>query len=141
MPYIRVVSKATATNPVARAVARQKLHSKLLEEKIRVYLLTDKDDYKSVLSDVVLTLEPMIMAACIEISVSFAKLGPSVVVMRAGRDACVDAVGRDTYEGTQAAVICAALDAAEFVNPRVSPLSMQKALYELTGAGPHASQG
>lgn len=132
MTYIRVVTKNAATNPIARAVARQQLKKYLLDTKIALFMLAPGEEYKERLEGIVSTLEPMIMASCIEVSERFADLKAPILSMRAGRDVCVKLLTEGTYDPTQAPVICNALDAAEEVNPKVSPLSMQKALHELS---------
>lgn len=135
MTYIRVVTKNAATNPIARAVARQKLRSLLLTPKIALYMMTPGDDYQERLEAIVATLEPMIVAACIETTDRGTKLEALIRTMQTGRDACVQLLNAGVYDPTQARVICDALDAAEEVNPRINPGAMQKALYELCAGG------
>ena len=136
MTYIRVVSRDAAINPIARAVARQQLRRYLLDAKIALYLMTPTDEYQERLDGIVSTLEPMIMAACIEIAENFTDLGAPLRTMRAGRDVCVELLRAGAYDPSKAPVICNALDAAEEVNPKIKPHSMQKALYELSPKQP-----
>ena len=135
MTYIRVVTKNAATNPIARAVARQKLKSLLLTSKISLYMTTAGEEYQERLDAIVATLEPMIVAACIETADRGTKLEGPINTMRKGRDACVQLLTAGPYDPTQARVICDALDAAEEVNPKVNPEAMQKALYKLYAGG------
>lgn len=135
MTYIRVVTKNAATNPIARAVARQKLRSLLLTSKISLYMMTPEDEYQERLGAIVATLGPMIVAACIETTDRGTKLEELIRTMQTGRDACVQLLTAGTYDPTQARVICDALDAAEEVNPRVNPEAMQKALYSMYAGG------
>jgi len=135
MTYIRVVTKNTATNPIARAVAQQKLKAVLCTAKISLYMMTSEDDYQERLDAVVATLEPMIVAACFEVSDRGTRLEEPIRTMRTGRDICVQLLTAGAYDPTQARAICDALDAAEAVNPRINPRAMQKALYELYSGG------
>jgi hypothetical protein len=135
MTYIRVVTKNAATNPIARAVARQKLKSLLLTSKISLYMMTPEDEYRERLEAIGATLEPMIVAARIETTDRGTKLEELIQTMQAGKDVCVQLLTAGTYDPMQARVICDALDAAEEVNPRVNPEAMQKALYSMYASG------
>lgn len=52
----RVVTGNTARNPVARAIARQKVHDRLMAAKLRIYLLGKGEDASDFLHGVMASL-------------------------------------------------------------------------------------
>jgi len=64
--YIRSVPKNVATNPIARAVARQKLRHKIVDQKIALYLMEDGDDCVELMEGLGTTLAIIGMAAEME---------------------------------------------------------------------------
>ena len=124
--YIKVVSKAVATNPIARAVARQKLRHKIVDQKIALYLMEEGDDCGELLEGLGTTLAIIGMAAEME-----PKILPDdqrLRVLRGGLSACQQLIKSGKFEKAQTVSICRALDEAEGLNVWISPISIQKAV-------------
>lgn len=124
--YIKVVSKAVATNPIARAVARQKLRHKIVDQKIALYLMEEGDDCGELLEGLGTTLAIIGMAAEME-----PKILPDdkrLRILRGGLSACQQLIKSGKFEKGQIISICRALDEAEGLNVWISPAAIQKAI-------------
>ena len=60
---LRVVKGPTANNPVARAIAKAKVHKALLHAKLRIYTLADGVDDSAYLSGTLMCMQVVGMAA------------------------------------------------------------------------------
>lgn len=124
--YIRSVPKNVATNPIARAVARQKLRHKLVDQKIALYLMNDGDDCVELLEGLGTTLAIIGMAAEME-----PKIQPDdqrLRILRGGLSACQQLIKSGKFDKSQTVSICRALDEAEGLNVWISAASIQKAI-------------
>lgn len=124
--YIKVVSKAVATNPIARAVARQKLRHKIVDQKIALYLMNDGDDCVELLEGLGTTLAIIGMAAEME-----PKILPDdqrLRILRGGLSACQQLIKSGKFDKSQTVSICRALDEAEGLNVWLSAAAIQKAI-------------
>jgi len=124
--YIRSVPKNVATNPIARAVARQKLRHKIVDQKIALYLMNDGDDCVELLEGLGTTLAIIGMAAEME-----PKILPDdqrLRILRGGLSACGQLIKSGKFEKAQTVSICRALDEAEGLNVWLSAAAIQKAI-------------
>jgi len=124
--YIRSVPKNVATNPIARAVARQKLRHKIVDQMIALYLMRDGDDCVELLEGLGLTLSIIGMAAEME-----PKILPDdqrLRILRGGLSACQQLIRSGKFEKVQTVSISRALAEAESLNVWLSPTSIQKAV-------------
>ena len=134
--YIRSVSKHVAINPIARAIARQKLKNTLVDKKIRLYVLEDGEECFDVIDGLNRTLSLIIDAATIDMSERFSGLGSKVRSMREGQEACVKILETGKYDLEKTNVICEALDVAEETNAKIHPQSIQKAVQRCQDLAP-----
>ena len=124
--YIKVVSKAVATNPIARAVARQKLKQKLVDQKIALYMKDDGEDCVELMEGLGTTLAIIGMAASLEPKIK--QDDKRLSVLRGGLSACQQLLLSGKFDKSQTVSICRALDEAESLNFWLSPTSIQKAV-------------
>lgn len=124
--YIRSVPKNVATNPIARAVARQKLRHKIVDQKIALYLMEVGDDCGELLEGLETTLAIIGMAAEME-----PKILPDdqrLRILRRGLSACQQMIKSGKCVKGQIISICRALDEAEGLNVWISAAAIQKAI-------------
>lgn len=122
MTPVRMVRQHVARNPVARAVARQKLHAALVDQKIRLYLLEAGEPCAEFMEGLGLTLVT-IGIACEKQKIT----NPSVSVLRGGLSACQQLMLADRYDPTQTVAIDLALQAAESLNKQLTADSIRQA--------------
>lgn len=129
MRFITKVRKNTGMNPVARAVAQQKLKEVLLGQKIYLYMMHDGDECREVMEALGSTIGLIGYAA------NISDLdGPELNVLRGGLSACQQLLTAGVYDTLHTPSIAMALDAAEKLNRKVSAENMNRAIhaYNLT---------
>lgn len=131
MKFLQRVSKQTAQNPVARAVARDQLHKMLNDQGLRLYLKA-KGDTCAELANGLGSCLTMVYAACVLDHNNIDLDGPQVRILRGGISTCQQLAASDKYDPTCAVAIDMALDCAESLNRQVSPLAMTMAWRELS---------
>lgn len=112
-------------NPVARAVARAKLHQTIVSQKIKLYLMNEGEDCGEVCEGIGMTLAVLGYAAEID-----PKIGPhdsTVRILRGGLSACQSMLLTGKWAKINTVAIDVALDAAEVINQQVSPDCINKA--------------
>ena len=123
--YIRSVTKNTASNPIARAVARQKLRLEIVDQKIALYMTNQGEDRTDLWEAIGTTLALVGAASELE-----PKIGPDdqrVKILRGGLSACQQLIKSGRFDKSQTVSICRALDEAESLNVWISPSAIQKA--------------
>lgn len=133
MKFINRVSKQTAQNPVARAVARDQLHKMLNDQRLRLYLKA-KGDACAELANGLGSCLTMVYAACVLDRNNIDLDGPQVRILRGGISTCQQLASTDKYEPQCAVAIDMALECAESLNKQVSPLAMTMAWCEFSKA-------
>jgi len=126
---IKVVSKNTAKNPVARAVARAKLHSTLMTQKIALYMMDKGSKCAELMEGLSTTL------AVIGYAFEWQhrkgseadRNTPEIRVLRGGLSACHMMMDTDYYDPLNTVAIANALDAAESINKKLEADSIQRA--------------
>lgn len=126
-PYHRTVSKNAANNMVARAYARQELEQALVEAKIKLYMMELGDNCAELIGGLNTTLEMLIIAGGITKNPS-AEFSTWLRIMRGGQSACVQLLNARRYDPLHTTSICTALDAAEKLNKKLAPATLQRAL-------------
>ena len=124
---VRKVSQHTARNPVARAVARQKLHAALVDQRIRLYLLAKGESCDEFMEGLGLTL------ATVGVACDIQKIThPVVKVLRGGLSACQQLMLANSYDPMQTVAIDLALQAAESLNKQLTADSIHEAWLRVT---------
>jgi hypothetical protein len=114
--------KQAGMNPVARAVAREKLKNALRDQKIALYMLTPGERCAELLAGVSGTLTIVLSAAQID------KLtGPDMAVLKGGLNACLRVMLADSYDTSQTVAIVTGLDKAMLLAGKVRPESVDQA--------------
>jgi len=116
---VKYVSKNTALNPVARAVAQKKLAGELLNRKLKLYMMQDGESCFQLLENVALMLAVVGVASELDPKIGGEDVG--VRILRGGMSACQALINTDKWDSTQAVAIERALEEAEALNKRVHP--------------------
>lgn len=116
---VRYVSKNTALNPVARAMAQKKLSDALLSHKIKLYMMQDGESCFQLLEGLSLMLATIGVASELDPKIGGEDVG--VRILRGGMSACQALITTDKWDSTQAVAIERALDEAQALNKRVHP--------------------
>lgn len=117
MYHRRVSGRHVGANPVAQAIAKAKLHSAILDQQLRIYLMEDGEPCAELCEGVGMTL------AVVGYASELSGLGdtPQNRVLRGGLSACQQMLLADKWNGTNATAVSNALDAAEQLNRQVRP--------------------
>lgn len=121
------VSRDAGKNPVAQAVARERLRKALLDQKIALYLLKDGEPCADLLGGVAGTMQVVQLACQLEGSA-----GPALGVLKGGLNACVQVMLADAYDTTQTTAIVQGLEKAQLLAAQVKPSSINQAWQEMS---------
>lgn len=119
------VKKHTGMNPVARAIARQKLKEALTAQKIQLYLLEEGAACAGVCFMIAQMLSALIEAA--ELDKAVGTDSSDVRIMRGAISACEQMMETDRFARINIVSLDKGLDAAFALNMRVSPEAFNRA--------------
>lgn len=102
------VSRNTGKNPVAQAVARERLRKALIDQRIALLMLQDGEPCADLLGGVAGTMQ-VVQLACQVDNIT----GPEVNVLKGGLNACVQVMLADRYDTLQTTAILQGLDKAQ----------------------------
>jgi len=122
---VKYVSKNTALNPVARAMAQKKLADDLTTRKIKLYMMEDGEPCADLLENLALMLATIGVASEMDPDIGGADVG--VRILRGGMSACQALIKTDKWDSAQAVPIERALDEAQVLNRRVHPVYISRA--------------
>jgi hypothetical protein len=122
---VKYVSKNTALNPVARAMAQKKLADDLTTRKIRLYMMQDGEPCAAPLEELALMLATIGVASEMDPDIGGEDVG--VRILRGGMSACQALIKVDKWDSTQVVSIERALDEAKLLNRRVHPVYIARA--------------
>ena len=122
---VKYVSKNTALNPVARAMAQKKLANELLDRKLKLYMMQDGESCADLLEELAVMLATIGVASELDPDVGGDDVG--VRILRGGMSACQALIKTDKWDSTQAVPIERALDEAQLLNKRVHPVYIARA--------------
>ena len=120
------VSKQTAKNPVARAVAQAKLRSAITNQKICLYLMTNGEHCQGMMEGLSLTLATIGYAATLQRIES-----TDLSILKGGMSACQQLHAIGAYDPLQTVAIANALDAAERINRTITADNINAAVHIL----------
>lgn len=122
---VKYVSKNTALNPVARAMAQKKLADALLNHKINLYMMQDGESCYALLEDLAMMLATIGVASELDPDIGGEDVG--VRILRGGMSSCQALIKTDKWDSTQVVAIERALDEAQLLNKRVHPVYIARA--------------
>lgn len=114
-------------NPVAQAVARAKLRAALVDQKIRLYLMSPGEPCADLMQGLGSTLSLVGFAA----ELSGLRDDHRLKILRGGLSACRQLFDSGRYDPLQTVAIAGALDAAEQLNRKINPKDMDRAVHAL----------
>ena len=121
------VSRLVGMNPIAQAVARQRLRSSVLDMKIALLMLTRGEPCADLLIGLAAIMQAM------QIALQAQKLeGLEVNILKGGLNACLQQVQANFYDPDQTVAITAGLDACLTLVGRVKPQAINDAWASLT---------
>lgn len=128
MLFSRKVKKQTALNPIARAVARARLASELLEFKLKVYSLEHGSP-----TDLLEELGPWLslIGYAAEIDKRIPQDDPRKRIIRGAVSACNQAIAAGTWDKMLAPAISHGLTVAEELNKVLDPVATNTAFHRL----------
>lgn len=128
MPFLRKVKKQTALNPIARAVARARLASELLEFKLKVYSLEHGSP-----TDLLEELGPWLslIGYAAELDKRIPQDDPRKRIIRGAVSACNQAIAAGTWDKMLAPAISHGLTVAEELNKVLDPVATNTAFHRL----------
>lgn len=127
--YYKNVSKHTAGNPIARAVAQAKLRSVITDNKIKLYLLGKGESCADMMEAIGHALAVIGYAS--ELDPAIGRDDVRVRVLRGGLSACQQMLLSDSYDPINTVSIDKALDAAQELNRKLKPEYANRAVLEL----------
>lgn len=116
------VSKQTAMNPVAKAVARERLKNAIRDQKIALYMLTQGEPCADLLAGLSGTMTVVLNAAYMD-HID----GPEIGILKGGLNACIQVMMADSYDTTQTIAIEQGLEKALALAKKVKPESINYA--------------
>jgi hypothetical protein len=119
---MKKVSKRTGKNPVAQAVARQRLEKAITDQKIALYMLEQGERCADLLSGLAGTMTVVLEACYLEGIVN-----TETSVLKGGLNACLQVMMADSFDKNQTLAISFGLDRALELAGKVSPDSINKA--------------
>jgi hypothetical protein len=122
---VRYVSKNTALNPVARAMAQKKLSDALLNHKLKLYMMQDGESCYALLENLAMMMATIGVASELDPDIGGEDVG--VRILRGGMSACQALIATDKWDSTQVVAIERALDEAQLLNKRVHPVYIARA--------------
>jgi hypothetical protein len=122
---VKYVSKNTALNPVARAMAQKKLERDILLVKLKLYMTPDGATCAHFLEEIALLLATIGVASELDPDIGGEDVG--VRILRGGMSACQASIKTDKWDSTQVVPIERALDEAQVLNRRVHPVYIARA--------------
>lgn len=118
-------------NPVARAVARDKLNRAILDQKIELYLLQDGAECIGVCTPIALIFTALVNAAVEDPNVDNDSY--EVRILRGAISACDQMIANNSYRQVNTTTLDVALDCAAELNRKVKPELFNKEWNALTG--------
>jgi hypothetical protein len=122
---VKYVSKNTALNPVARAMAQKKLERDILVVKLKLYMTPDGAACAHFLEEIALLLATIGVASEMDPDIGGEDVG--VRILRGGMSACQALITTDKWDSAQVVPIERALDEAQVLNRRVHPVYIARA--------------
>ena len=122
---VKYVSRNTALNPVARAIAQKKLERDILVTKLKLYMTPDGASCSDFLEEIAMLLATVGVASELDPDIGGDDVG--VRILRGGMSACQALIKTDKWSIDQAVAIERAVDEAQLLNKRVHPVYIARA--------------
>lgn len=127
------MNRAMRRNPVAKAVAKKKLHDAIRDQKIQLYMLDKGEKCEALMTGIAMTLSLMAYAGALDPTVG--RDNPKVRVVEGGMSACLQMSEANAWDPIHTVALDVALDAAEYLsNHVVKDEFVTKAFHGLTTA-------
>ena len=126
----RNVKKQVGMNPIARAIARERLRNSIVDQKIQLYLLKEGVECSNIIAPIFLLMTAFILAASRD-----KNLGSKVRevrILKGAVSACEQMMDDDFYRQVNTTTLDAALDCAVDLSKKVDPVLFNDAWHEVS---------
>ena len=126
----RNVKKQVGMNPIARAIARERLRDSIVDQKIQLYLLKEGVECSNIIAPIFLLMTAFILAASRD-----KNLGSNVRevrILKGAVSACEQMMDDDFYRQVNTTTLDVALDCAVDLSKKVDPVLFNDAWHEVS---------
>ena len=126
----RNVKKQVGMNPIARAIARERLRDSIVDQKIQLYLLKEGVECSNIIAPIFLLMTAFILAASRD-----KNLGSEVRevrILKGAVSACEQMMDDDFYRQVNTTTLDVALDCAVDLSKKVDPVLFNDAWHEVS---------
>ena len=126
----RNVKKQVGMNPIARAIARERLRNSIVDQKIQLYLLKEGVECSNIIAPIFLLMTAFILAASRD-----KNLGSKVRevrILKGAVSACEQMMDDDFYRQVNTTTLDVALDCAVDLSKKVDPVLFNDAWHEVS---------
>jgi hypothetical protein len=126
----RNVKKQVGMNPIARAIARERLRDSIVDQKIQLYLLKEGVECSNIIAPIFLLMTAFILAASRD-----KNLGSKVRevrILKGAVSACEQMMDDDFYRQVNTTTLDVALDCAVDLSKKVDPVLFNDAWHEVS---------
>ena len=117
-------------NPIARAIARERLRDSIVDQKIQLYLLKEGVECSNIIAPIFLLMTAFILAASRD-----KNLGSKVRevrILKGAVSACEQMMDDDFYRQVNTTTLDVALDCAVDLSKKVDPVLFNDAWHEVS---------
>jgi hypothetical protein len=126
----RNVKKQVGMNPIARAIARERLRDSIVDQKIQLYFLKEGVECSNIIAPIFLLMTAFILAASRD-----KNLGSKVRevrILKGAVSACEQMMDDDFYRQVNTTTLDVALDCAVDLSKKVDPVLFNDAWHEVS---------
>ena len=126
----RNVKKQVGMNPIARAIARERLRDSIVDQKIQLYFLKEGVECSNISAPIFLLMTAFILAASRD-----KNLGSKVRevrILKGAVSACEQMMDDDFYRQVNTTTLDVALDCAVDLSKKVDPVLFNDAWHEVS---------
>ena len=126
----RNVKKQVGMNPIARAIARERLRDSIVDQKIQLYLLKEGVECSNIIAPIFLLMTAFILAASRDKNLGLKVR--EVRILKGAVSACEQMMDDDFYRQVNTTTLDVALDCAVDLSKKVDPVLFNDAWHEVS---------
>jgi hypothetical protein len=126
----RNVKKQVGMNPIARAIARERLRDSIVDQKIQLYFLKEGVECSNIIAPIFLLMTAFILAASRDKNLGLKVR--EVRILKGAVSACEQMMDDDFYRQVNTTTLDVALDCAVDLSKKVDPVLFNDAWHEVS---------